>query len=122
VSPASPGGIAASGGPSSFAPGQPDAVPAAAGPWQMVTVSTPSGAQGPAMSFEVPAVEREHVDPQWLENLPPAVPDDVLQAFNRTGHQVQQHRQLVPIPMKDGRRLIVPVDQVDIQPVGYPTY
>ena len=70
------------------------------------------------VSFELPAVERDNIDPQWLQELPPAIPDDVLQAFNRTGHQVQQHRELVPVPLKDGRRLVVPVDQVDIHYTG----
>ncbi len=95
---------------------------AARGPWRMVTVSQPAGAGGPGNSFSVPAVERDNIDPQWLRSFPPAIPDDVLQAFHRTGHEVEQHRELVPVPMKDGRRLIVPVDQVDVHYVGNETY
>jgi hypothetical protein len=88
----------------------------------MVTVSQPASAGGPGSSFSVPAVERDNIDPQWLRSFPPAVPDDVLQAFHRTGHEVEQHRELVPVPMKDGRRLVVPVDQVDVHYVGNETY
>jgi len=91
-------------------------------PLRMVTVSAPAGAGGAGSSFRVPAVERDNIDQQWLGGLPPAVPDDVMQAFARTGHQVEQHRELVPVPLKDGRQMIVPVDQVDVHYVGNETY
>ncbi len=93
--------------------GQPGATVPSANPWRMVTVSAPAGS-----SVSLPAVERNNVDAQWLRSLPPVMPDDVMQAFNRTGHQIEQHRELVPVPLKDGRRLVVPVDQVDIHYVG----
>jgi hypothetical protein len=82
-------------------------------PWRMVTVAAPAGSP-----VRVPAVERENIDPQWLKNMPPAIPDDVRQAFNRTGHQVEQQRELVPVPLQDGRQLVVPVDQVKVHYVG----
>ncbi len=95
------------------------AAPDAAGskPWQMVTLASPSGSK-----IRMPAAERNRLDPQWLDALPSAVPDDVLQAFNRTGHQVQQRRELVPIPLGDGRQMVVPVDQVDVHYTGNTTY
>ncbi len=88
----------------------------------MVTVSAPAGSAHAGSSLDIPAIERNAIDPDWLRSLPSPVPDDVLQALNRTGHEVQQHRQFVPVPLKDGRRLIVPVDQVDIHYVGDETY
>jgi hypothetical protein len=91
-------------------------------PWRMVTVSSPTDADGQNASFSLPAVERDKIDQQWLRSVPPAVPDAVLQAFSRTGHEIEQHRELVPVPMKDGRRLVVPVDQVDVHYVGNETY
>jgi hypothetical protein len=94
---------------------------AAPGPWRMVTVSTPAGAGGRGASFRLPAIERDNIDQQWLRSFPPAIPDSVLQAFNRTGHEVQQRRELVPVPLKDGRRLVVPVDQVEVHYVGNET-
>jgi hypothetical protein len=48
------------------------------------------------------------------------VPADVLQAFQRMGHQVEQQRELVPVEMQDGRRLVVPVDKVEVHFVGRP--
>ncbi len=83
--------------------------------WQIVTVAGPDGT---SESIRLPAVERDRIDRQWLDGIPTAIPEDVLQALQRTGHQVRRHRELVPLPMQDGRRLVVPVDQVDVHYVG----
>ncbi|MGA2034034.1 MAG: hypothetical protein ABSG68_17455 [Thermoguttaceae bacterium] len=97
-----------------LAPGPPPA------PWQMVTVSAAASPAGGAETIELPAVERDHLDPAWLQALPDAVPDEVVEALKRTGHAVQQHRELLPLPMNDGRRLVVPVDRVEVHYVGRP--
>jgi hypothetical protein len=94
----------------------------ASGPWQVVTVRSPSTDRQPSRLIDVPAVERATVDERALRSAPPAIPDDVLQALARTGHQIQQHRELVPVPMQDGRQLIVPVDRVNVHYVGNKTY
>ena len=91
-------------------------------PWHIVTVSAPSDGQHPQASIDLPAVERDNVDEQWVRSLPPAIPDNVLQALARTGHQVQQRRELVPVPLQDGRQLVVPVDRVDVHYVGNGPY
>jgi hypothetical protein len=125
VSPVAPTGTGAIGEVASAAVNrQPITVPSqpASNPWRLVTVSSPSGTKDANTSFEVPAMERDNIDQQWLQNLPSAIPDNVMQAFNRTGHQVQQHRELVPVPLNDGRRLIVPVDNVDIHYTGNRSY
>jgi hypothetical protein len=92
------------------------------GPWHVVTVSAPSDGPHPRSSINVPAVERDNIDEQWVRSLPPAIPDNVLQALARTGHQVEQRRELVPVPLKDGRRLVVPVDRVNVHFVGNGPY
>jgi len=84
-------------------------------PWRIVNVSAPSEARDARLSFNVPAVERDSFDPQWLQNMPSAMPEDVMRAFVRTGHQVQQRRDFVPVPLKDGRRLVMPVDTVEVK-------
>jgi hypothetical protein len=91
--------------------------PGAQTPWRMVTVASPSGE-----ALKVPVKESDNLDPQWLRSLPSAMPNDVLQAFNRTGHQVEQHREFVPVSLQDGRKAVVPVDQVDIHYVGNGAY
>jgi hypothetical protein len=104
--------------------GNPMAAPAKAaeGLWRLVRISSPSKAQDPGLSFDLPAVERENVDEQWLRSLPRAIPDNVVEALHRTGHQVQQRRELVPIPLDDGRQVVVPVDQVEVDYEGPAAY
>jgi hypothetical protein len=89
--------------------------------WEMVTLAAPRGADGPERTIRLPAVQRQTLDQRWLESLPQAVPPEMLQAFQQAGHEIEQHRELVPVPMQDGRRLIVPVDQVNVHYVGRPS-
>jgi len=102
--------------------GGPRGTPSPNGPWQMVTLTSPSAATDDAGALRLPAVERQDVDEAWLHSLPPAIPDDVLQALSRNGYKIQQKRELVPVPMKDGRRLMVPVDQVELHYIGNGAY
>ena len=95
---------------------------AAANPWHLVTVSAPSDGRHPQASIEVPAVERNNIDEQWVRSVPPAIPDNVLQALVRTGHQIEQQREFVPVPLNDGRQLVVPVDRVNVHYVGNGPY
>jgi len=125
-------GIAGTGGPGTQGPQvpgpQPDradgtrSVPATAegGPWRMVTLSASGGPQGGPESIRLPAIERENIDDGWLRDFPAAMPAEVLQALKRTGHRVRQRRGLLPLRMQDGRRLVVPVDQVEVHYVGSP--
>ena len=90
--------------------------------WQMVTLDVPEGAKGATRSIQLPAIQRDKLDESWLREVPAAVPSEVLDALERNGYQVREHRQLVPVPMKDGRRLVVPVDGVEVHYVGNPEY
>ena len=93
---------------------------AASGAWKMVTLTGPEGPEGPTGSVRLPAIERDSLDEAWLSRFPAAMSDDVLQALERAGHRVRRHRELVPFEMQDGRRLVVPVDQVEVHYVGNP--
>lgn len=90
-------------------------------PWQMVTLGQVEGPDGFGEPVRLPAIERETVDQRWLQDLPTAMPAEVLQALLQSGHRIQQRRQWLPLRMKDGRRLVVPVEQFDVQYVGHPT-
>lgn len=89
-----------------------------AGRWQLVDFPVPGDAEGESNSIRLPAVERDHLDEQWLRGLPVAIPPEVLQALERTGHRVDLYRELVPYRLQDGRQLVVPVDKVDVRYVG----
>jgi hypothetical protein len=51
-------------------------------------------------------------------NVPQGLPPELVQALQQSGRRVQQSRQLIPVPLEDGRRLVVPVDQFEIHYVG----
>jgi hypothetical protein len=85
--------------------------------WRMVTVRLPDQ-RGSTEAIDVPAVERDQLDENWLRSLPGALPPDLVEALRRSGHAVRQSRQLLPMPLEDGRRLVVPIDQVDVHYVG----
>ena len=87
-------------------------------PWKMVTVSAPSRDGKSVAKFTVPAIERKTVDLDKLRE-PTPIPQEVREALARTGHEVRQRRELVPVPLDDGRQLVMPVDEVKVHYVGY---
>jgi hypothetical protein len=109
----------AKGGPQSapLMPG-PSAYPDQSTPWQMVGLPTGNN-NGTVV---IPAKPRDRLDDQWMQNLPSAMPEKVRQALERTGHRVQQQREVIPVQMNDGRVLFVPVEQMDIQPAQHTVY
>jgi hypothetical protein len=86
-------------------------------PWETVTLVSDGDEARP---IEVPARSRDRFDNGWLQSLPTPMPPDVREALERMGRRVRQHRELVPIEMEDGRRLIVPVDEVEVDTAGDP--
>lgn len=97
--------------------------PASAAPaWQMVTLAADRGQGDEERSIRLPAMQRDRIDQDWLNSIPASIPPEVLRALKNTGHEVRQSRQLVPVEMRDGRRLVVPLDQVDLEYVGRPMY
>jgi hypothetical protein len=83
----------------------------------MMTVALPAwGGDGPV---QLPVVERDHLDPSLLyPDAHSAFPAQLREALRRAGYQVRQSRDLLPVPVQDGRHAILPVDQMDIHYVG----
>lgn len=79
------------------------------------------GPAGTADEIQLPVVEAPSLGDDWLRGQP-AMPPDVQQALERLGHRVRQERRLVPFSLDDGRRVMVPVDQIDVQPVAERAY
>lgn len=75
-----------------------------------------------ADGIQVPVVAGDQLDGGWLLSQPSAVPEEVRRALERMGHRVEQQRRLVPYRLGDGRRVVVPVDQVEVRPVGNQDY
>jgi hypothetical protein len=83
-------------------------------PWQYVSLHAPA-LTGNDEPLRLPAMPRERLDDEYLKTIPDPVPSNIRQAFERTGHVVRTNRVYVPVKLKDGRQLVVPVDQIDVK-------
>jgi hypothetical protein len=83
-------------------------------PWQLVQLRAPA-LTGNNEPLQLPAMQRERLDDEYLKTIPDAVPVGIRQALECTGHVVRTHREFVPVPCKDGRQLVIPVDQIDVE-------
>jgi hypothetical protein len=76
------------------------------------------GGPGGRRNVEVPLVDADEMDRalfgQWSSGLPP----EVIRLLEQNGHQVVRERKLMPVDLEDGRRVVVPMDQVEIRPVN----
>jgi hypothetical protein len=89
--------------------------------WQLVTVPVGFGPDG-AESIRLPARETDRIDEKWLERFAPRVPDELLRAFEQSGHEVRRFSHLVPFRLDDGRQVVVPFEEVELRPVGNAAY
>ena len=80
-----------------------------------ITYKRPDGTK---RSIQLPAVAQNSIDAARLRETPSAIPPELVQAFQEAGHNVHQSRRLVPFRLKDGRRLFVPVDRLDVRYAG----
>jgi len=87
--------------------------------WQTVTLVSNNGPKGNERPFRLPVTERDNFD---ITQTPNTLPPDVLRSLRQAGHDVRQSRQFIPLKMKDGRQLVVPVDEVELRPVKREVY
>ncbi|APW61975.1 hypothetical protein [Paludisphaera borealis] len=71
-----------------------------------------------APTADVPILAGPGLDSQWLMNQPMPVSDRERAALERQGYALDQERELVAMPLADGRQVVVPVDQVRLRYVG----
>jgi hypothetical protein len=69
-------------------------------------------------SIQVPVYDAAHYNGADLAQQSSGVPREVLRALRSTGHEVKKQQRLWPIELGDGRRVVVPVEQLDVQYVG----
>ena len=80
-----------------------------------VSVNDPSGGQ---RSFTLPLVDVSQAPQALFQQQSAVVPDNVRRALEQSGRQVRTQRQFYPVTLPDGRQVIVPIDQVEVVPVG----
>jgi hypothetical protein len=70
---------------------------------------------GQPREVHVPVLEGPGIDSRWLLEQPPTVRDSIVKELKRRGNKVEAHRQLLTVNLKDGRKVILPFDQVDVR-------
>jgi hypothetical protein len=73
---------------------------------------------GGGQPVDVPVYDWSPEHAGWLSEQNPRVPPDVRRALQRLGGQLQWRRHVVPVRTPDGRSVLVPVEQLEITPVG----
>ncbi|MEK6237282.1 MAG: hypothetical protein N2C14_21435 [Planctomycetales bacterium] len=68
-------------------------------------------------AFRLPVLEGPGAEEVVLEH-PSSMPEHVVRALERTGHKVNQQRRYVPVSLQDGRRIVVPYEEVEVQFIG----
>ena len=96
------------------APGRPAEMPIRNVGWFDVV----DGTDGESPPGRVPIYEGPGLDEKWLRDQPPSVPDYVRAQWERKGYQVEERRRLVSLDLEDGRRVEIPVDEVNVEFVG----
>lgn len=100
-------------------PAQPQlAVPGAGQQWQTVTIALQRDADAAATSIQLPVREHNHFEETLLEELPASIPPEIWEGLESVGCRVVQHRQLLTLPLDDGRTLLLPVDSVELTCTG----
>jgi hypothetical protein len=96
----------------------PNAVRVAADPKQVVRTVAHLRVGPEYAPAEVPILAGPGVTEEWLRQQPPPVSEHGQVVFQRLGYQVEQHRRFLTTVLPDGRRLAIPVDEVQIQYTG----
>jgi hypothetical protein len=73
-------------------------------------------------TVEVPLVEGRHFDRLSDWEGPWSIPQRVFEHLEQLGHRVERRRRYAPVELKDGRRMIVPVEDLRVVPVGRRVY
>ena len=86
-------------------------------PVQYVAIPAQNPVSGDTDSIHMPVVPQQYLGEGWPYQLPAVLPEHVVHTLERRGHEVVQHRRLVPFQTADGRRVVFPVDEVELVPV-----
>jgi hypothetical protein len=82
---------------------------------RLVVAPGPGGEQ---RIVEVPLIEPERINPEMMGEVGMQLPPEVVRMLEQNGNRVIREQRLMPITLKDGRRAVVPVEQVEIRPAS----
>ena len=72
--------------------------------------------------LDLPVYDLTPEDAWLLSDQNPPVPPDLRRVLQRAGGRLRWQRHLLPVQTREGRQVLVPLEQVEITPVGGQRY
>jgi hypothetical protein len=82
--------------------------------WETLTLATADGAAADDQ-FQLRVLNADESDEDWALDDPSELPASLQGLLEAAGLQVERQRRLLPIDLSDGRRMVVPVEEIDIR-------
>jgi hypothetical protein len=83
--------------------------------WETLTLAVGDDAADAGKKFQVRARDADLDDATWMTEHATHLPAALIEQLEQEGWQVKRERHLLPVDLSDGRRMVVPVEQVDIR-------
>ena len=80
-----------------------------------LTMFVGGGTSDGAKPIDIPVIPVAQADPTWLDAEKASVPETFREAMEKQGRVVNVRRQFYPVLLNDGRRVIVPIDDVEVR-------
>lgn len=74
-----------------------------------------------SQGMDVPVYGQQQLD-RWHTTNKPVLPPQVIEQLRRSGHQVDHRQQWIRLETEDGKLVLLPVDDYQIQPPRRPAY
>jgi hypothetical protein len=82
---------------------------------ETVTLLVNAGASDALERIEIPLLDAADVEEDWFHASQRAIPQQLLEEFQQQGRQVRTGRTFHQLTLGDGRRIVVPIDSIEVQ-------
>jgi hypothetical protein len=82
--------------------------------WETLTLAAADGVD-PADRFQLRVLDSNEPEEGWSLDEQSELPASLQSLLEASGLQVERQRRLLPIDLSDGRRMVVPVDEINIR-------
>lgn len=76
------------------------------------------GPNGERRVVDVPLIEPDRVNAELFGQVGTQLPPEVVKILEQNGNRVVRQQRFMPVRLGDGRTVVVPVEQVEIRPLG----
>jgi hypothetical protein len=82
--------------------------------WETLTLAATDGTDANDQ-FQLRVLNANESEQEWALDEPSELPANLQELLEAAGLQVERQRRLLPIDLSDGRRMVVPVEEIDIR-------